>query len=356
MAAACVAMDPRQVGDDPQMAVTDPLPGPDAPRRLTRSTTDKYLAGVAGGLGEYFGVEASIFRLAFAVSMLFGGIGIVAYLALLAFVPADNGEPAWIEGRSRFTTIALIAVLAIAAVSMFSPPTFLLGPGLLVITAVCAAGVGLYRAFGGARGDDPARIVARVTLVGLVMVLTLGAATGIGFVVALGGGPAVAVIAILAGFGLIVAGLLGGPRWLILPVMVLVLPLAVVSAADLDIDGGVGELSYRPASVADLRHEYRVGLGEMDLDLRDLELPPGRTEVRVHVGVGEATVHVPDGVCVATRGHIGLGEVESPERLTDGIGVDVDHPAPNATGRPQLVVTTDVGLGRVQINQFDSCT
>jgi phage shock protein PspC (stress-responsive transcriptional regulator) len=348
-------MEPRQVGENPQMAATDPLPGPEAPRKLTRSTTDKYLAGVAGGLGQYFGVDAAVFRLAFGVSVLFGGVGIVAYLALVAFVPTDDGEPAWIEGRSRATTIALIAVLAIAAVSMLSPPTFLLGPGLLVIVGLVAVGAGLYRAFGGARGDDPARVIARLTLVGLVMVAALAAAAGVGFIVALGGGPAIAVVSIFSGFGLIVAGLLGGPRWLILPVMVLVLPLAVVSAADLDVDGGVGELSFRPTSVQDLRSEYRVGLGEMDLDLRALELPPGRTEVRLDVGVGQAIVHVPDGVCVGARGHIGLGEIQGPDRLTDGFGVDYDHPARNVPGRPQLILTADVGLGHVQINQFDSC-
>ena len=99
---------------------------------------------------------------------------------------------------------------------------------------------------------------------------------GVGFVAAIGGGVAVAVISIVAGLGLIAAGLLGGPRWLILPAMVLVLPLAVVSAADLDLRGGVGQREYRPTSVADLRPEYRLGMGQIDLDLRNIELPAGR--------------------------------------------------------------------------------
>jgi phage shock protein C len=67
-----------------------PLPSPASPRRLTRSTTDRKLGGVAGGLAEYFGVDANVVRLGFIVSIAFGGAGIFAYLAALAFVPADD--------------------------------------------------------------------------------------------------------------------------------------------------------------------------------------------------------------------------------------------------------------------------
>jgi hypothetical protein len=137
--------------------------------------------------------------------------------------------------------------------------------------------------------------------------------------------------------------------------MVLVLPLAVVSAADLDIRGGVGEPTYRPASIRDLRSEYRLGLGEMTLDLRGVELPPGRTEVRVRLGMGEATVHLPDGACVTSTGHMGLGEFNSPGGDDEGFGVDIDHPADNPSGKPELILRTDVGVGHVQLDQFGSC-
>ena len=62
------------------------------PRRLTRSTENKYVAGVAGGLGRYFGLDPVLFRVAFGVSMVFGGIGIVAYIALWVFLPTEDGE------------------------------------------------------------------------------------------------------------------------------------------------------------------------------------------------------------------------------------------------------------------------
>jgi phage shock protein C len=66
-----------------------PLPS-SPPRRLTRSTTDRRLGGVAGGLAAYFGVDPTVVRLGFIVSIAFGGAGIFAYLAALALVPSDD--------------------------------------------------------------------------------------------------------------------------------------------------------------------------------------------------------------------------------------------------------------------------
>ena len=88
----------------------------------------------------------------------------------------------------------LTAVLAIVAV------TTLLAARPSSSARACSASppsassaLALYRAFGGERGDDPARMIARATLVLLVLVAALGAATGVGLIAALGGGPAIAV-------------------------------------------------------------------------------------------------------------------------------------------------------------------
>src|SRR5437764_9520995 len=64
----------------------------EAPRRLLRSSDDRVLAGVAGGLGRYFGVDPVIFRIGFGLSVFFGGLGLLAYVLLALFVPTD-GDP-----------------------------------------------------------------------------------------------------------------------------------------------------------------------------------------------------------------------------------------------------------------------
>jgi phage shock protein C len=62
------------------------------PGRLTRSSTDRKIGGVAGGIAAHSGVDPLLVRIGFVVTTLFTGLGILAYLALLAFVPSDDDE------------------------------------------------------------------------------------------------------------------------------------------------------------------------------------------------------------------------------------------------------------------------
>ena len=64
------------------------------PRTLTRSTTDRKISGVSGGLGAYLGIDPVLVRVGFVVTTLASGIGLLAYLALLAIVPSDDAHPA----------------------------------------------------------------------------------------------------------------------------------------------------------------------------------------------------------------------------------------------------------------------
>lgn len=60
-------------------------------RRLYRSRTDRVLGGVAGGLGDYFGVDSTIIRLVFVLLSLWGGAGGVLYLIAWVIVPRHPG-------------------------------------------------------------------------------------------------------------------------------------------------------------------------------------------------------------------------------------------------------------------------
>jgi phage shock protein PspC (stress-responsive transcriptional regulator) len=65
-----------------------------SPTPLTRSSTDRKIGGVAGGLARHLGVDPTIVRVGFGVSILFSGAGLVAYLLMLAIVPSDDAQPA----------------------------------------------------------------------------------------------------------------------------------------------------------------------------------------------------------------------------------------------------------------------
>jgi phage shock protein C len=63
-------------------------------KKLYRSTTDKIIGGVCGGLAEYFGMDATLMRLIFVVAALLGGPGILVYIIMLIVVPQAPGGPA----------------------------------------------------------------------------------------------------------------------------------------------------------------------------------------------------------------------------------------------------------------------
>ncbi len=61
-------------------------------KKLTRSVSDKMLAGVCGGIAKYFNIDASLVRIAFALLTLAGGgfIGIIAYVVMMVVVPEET--------------------------------------------------------------------------------------------------------------------------------------------------------------------------------------------------------------------------------------------------------------------------
>ncbi len=59
-------------------------------KKLYRSNTDKMIAGVCGGLAQYFGVDSTLIRLIFALLVFLGvGSGIPLYIILAIVVPLE---------------------------------------------------------------------------------------------------------------------------------------------------------------------------------------------------------------------------------------------------------------------------
>lgn len=57
---------------------------------LRRSRSNRVVAGVCGGLGEFFGVSAFWFRLAFLLALIPGGVpGILVYIIMMIIVPNE---------------------------------------------------------------------------------------------------------------------------------------------------------------------------------------------------------------------------------------------------------------------------
>ncbi len=56
-------------------------------KKLYRSSHDKKLAGVCGGLGEYFGIDSTLIRIGWVVVSCFGGAGLLAYIICALIIP-----------------------------------------------------------------------------------------------------------------------------------------------------------------------------------------------------------------------------------------------------------------------------
>ena len=62
-------------------------------KRLYKSTTDKKLCGVCGGLAKYFDIDSTLVRLAVVLVSLFCGTGLLAYIIAALVMPKEPENP-----------------------------------------------------------------------------------------------------------------------------------------------------------------------------------------------------------------------------------------------------------------------
>lgn len=69
--------------------------------RLHKSTKDKIISGVCGGLGEHFRVDSSIIRIIWAIAAFAYGTGILLYIIAAIILPSDDYERVEDDSRSE---------------------------------------------------------------------------------------------------------------------------------------------------------------------------------------------------------------------------------------------------------------
>lgn len=105
----------------------------------------------------------------------------------------------------------------------------------------------------------------------------------------------------------------------------------------------VGEHVYQPRSLAELAPDYSLGVGDLTLDLSQLDFSGTTREVQVHLGLGRASVIVPTDTQVKALGHVGFGEATVLERHEDGLGNSVEASSTGSAGT--LLIDLHVGMG-----------
>ena len=58
-------------------------------KKLYRSSTNSMLAGVCGGIGEYFNIDPTLVRLAWVLFSVLGGAGVLAYIIAAIIIPSE---------------------------------------------------------------------------------------------------------------------------------------------------------------------------------------------------------------------------------------------------------------------------
>lgn len=340
-------------------------------KELHRSRDERILAGVAGGLGQYFDISPTFFRIGFAILTLVGGAGILLYVAAWLVIP-DDGESDSIVSealrrhRDRPWLLAGVGLVGIALVSLFAQADFwpnsgfawtlLLLGGLVIVFAQ-------RRANDGTRPDDTATPAATravrprqpsLLLPGLgVLVAAAGAlalldAVGVDvrWDVALAVGAIGTGVAVVAGValrrrtgGLVVVGL------------VLTALAVTVSAVDVRLEGPIGSRVYSPFETSDLKRNYDLSIGDLELDLSNAALAAGDTEVDANVGIGELTVIVPDDVAVDVDASASAGEVTVFGRSESGVDADLSRSTGAFGSDRTLRIDAHVGLGDVIVER-----
>jgi len=155
------------------------------------------------------------------------------------------------------------------------------------------------------------------------------------------------------GAGLLVGAWFGRARWLTWLGIPLLLALIVVSTSNVSFKGGVGDRRYDPSTAAEIQPEYRVGVGNVRLDLSNVDLSKQLVRTKVSAGVGNVQVIVPRTADVAVDGRAGIGEVNLLGQVANGTSAQrsvVDH-GPGGDGTIDLTLDLDVSIGQVEVDR-----
>jgi phage shock protein PspC (stress-responsive transcriptional regulator) len=268
-------------------------------RRLERSSSDRMLAGVCGGLGRYFELNPTVFRVGFVVLTLLGGAGVLVYLAAALVMPGEGrdrslAEQVLAERKERPWPLIGLAIVGVALIVLLSRAA--LRP---------AAGDGWIF----------------VLVVGLVVLWVSRSARWGGRLLRL---FLALIVAALAAFATAV--------------------VLAFSWFNVSLNDGVGDHVYAPASVAAIAPSYHLGVGSLRIDLSAIRPPAKALQVKAKVGVGELRIVVPDGARVQVSARAKLGDVHVLQLEDSGRNAIV------TTGsRGRYVIDARVGLGRIDV-------
>jgi phage shock protein PspC (stress-responsive transcriptional regulator) len=301
-------------------------------KRLERSRSDRMLSGVCGGLARYFGIHPAFYRVGFVVLALIGGAGILIYVAAALVIP-DEGEDDSIasaalrDRRDHPLPLIGLGVAAVAAAVLLSRVSFWpRGDAAWVLVLIAGGAVFLLaRHRGRERPALGTEEVEEPTVRAASVPTTVP--------------PVTRRRRPWRTFAIVVGSLFA---------LVLVAVAIFVAVFPVHLNRGVGTRNYTPAGLADLERSYRLGIGDLELDLRNVRLPVGETNLTTRVDVGDLRVLVPSDAALRVRADVRLGYLNLLGAADDGRNVD---DAVAETGKRVLVLDAHVGVGSLRVTR-----
>ncbi|WP_104523740.1 PspC domain-containing protein [Blastococcus atacamensis] len=269
------------------------------------------IGGVNGGLAEYTGIDALLWRVGFIALTLAAGSGVLVYLLLWVLLPAGPDGPAGERPAARAKEPA----------APRSPV-----PGITLAALLIALGaLALTDQFTG--WDVDAR----------------------GFL-----GTAL----LLVGLGLVAAAFTGGRRargGLIALGLALSVAVVVEATEPWPADAQVGDRTFHPSTVAGVQDAYRGGVGDLTVDLSDVPLGDLDEVLRIRIehGIGNVEVIVPDSADARVSVAHGLGEVDVFGESVEGPQTFPGTGSASWTDDDELEFVLDIeaGVGEVEVSR-----
>ncbi len=87
-------------------------------KRLYRTREDRMISGVCGGLAEYLNIDATLVRIIWVIFALFGGVGLLLYVAAIIIVPENPQETPETKEKSNDKAVFWGALLIIVGLAL----------------------------------------------------------------------------------------------------------------------------------------------------------------------------------------------------------------------------------------------
>ena len=198
------------------------------------------------------------------------------------------------------------------------------------------------------RPKSPRSMLGRITLASLLIVLGAFALFDNAGVIEPAARHYVGAAVGVVGLGLMAGAFFGRARGLIALGVLLLPVLFVASVVRVPFSGETGERTFRPQTVTEVQDVYRLGAGEMSIDLRSIGFESGIVDLEATVGAGHLVVIVPAGAGVEVDSRVGFGEVEVFGLVRSGIGREINIEAPEGA-EFVIAINVEVGFGQLQV-------